>query len=320
MFKQIFAGIALASAAAFASAQAPWPSETVKIIVAHPPGGFTDMLARLVADKMSGDGGQTVIVENKGGGGSTIGEHYVAQSKADGYTLLLTTRDTTIRHLLYKSLPYNPTRDFKPVSLLAFSPMALVANPSFPANTLDELIAMAKKSPGMITVASGGNGTGAHLAMEMFQREAGIELLHVPYSGVGPATRDLLGDHVSLMFAQIVTSLPQIRAGKLKVIAMPGSKRSAVLPNVPTMDELGMKGFNVTPWFGVMVPTATPKDVTEKIAAELKKVMNRKDVREELEKRGVDPEGNTPEEFAALIQRQQPKWDKIVKEVDLQVQ
>ncbi len=319
MLQKIFIAALMAASTTAAHAQKDYPSQPIKLIVPHPPGGFTDILARLVSQKMEAHKGWQVIVENKGGGGSTIAENFVAHSAPDGLTIFVTGRDVTIRSSLYDKLPYNPDKDFAPVSQLVWSPMVLVAHPSLPVKSLPDLIAKAKAAPGKFAYASPGNGSGAHLAMEMLATEAGMKLLHVPYKGVGQATTDLLGGQVPLMFLQMAVALPHIRAGKLKAIAMPSPERSKMLPDVPTVAEAGLPGFDVTPWFGIMAPAQTPKDIITKLNAELVKVIREPEVIKQLAKQGVEVVGNRPDEFSALIEKESPKWKKVVKDAGVRV-
>lgn len=319
MFKQLLVAVAMAASASLALAQQNYPSQPIRLIVPHPPGGVTDILARLVGQKLSENSGWQVIVENKGGGGSTIAENFVAQAEPDGHTIFITGRDVTIRSSLYDKLPYDPDRDFAPVSQLVWSPMVLVANPSLQADDQKALIALAKESPGKIAYASPGNGSGAHLAMEMFAKAVGVDLLHVPYKGPGAATTDLLGGQVSLMFLQMAVALPHLESGKLKAIAFPSPQRSPQLPDLPTVAESGLPGFDVTPWFGIMAPVKTPRPVIDQLSAELVKVMHRPDVAEQLARQGVEAVGGTPDEFAALIAKESPGWKQVVKDAGVRV-
>ncbi|VCU68775.1 Tripartite tricarboxylate transporter family receptor [Pigmentiphaga humi] len=318
MFKSVLFAAVLAAHAGAALAQ-DYPSQPIRLVVPHPPGGFTDILARLVSQKLAEDRGWQVIVENKGGGGSTIAENFVSRANPDGYTLLVTGRDVTLRSALYDKLPYNPDKDFAPVSQLVWSPMVLVAHPSLPVQNFQQLVAAAKQSPGKITYASPGNGSGAHLAMEMLEAELGVNLLHVPYKGVGQATTDLLGGQVSLMFLQMAVALPQIRDGKLKPLAVPATRRASMLPDVPTVAEQGVPGFEVTPWFGIMTTAGTPPAVVNKLNEALVKAIQAPDVRKKLSEQGVEAVGSSPAEFTALIAKEAPKWKKLVKDAGVRV-
>jgi tripartite-type tricarboxylate transporter receptor subunit TctC len=317
LFRSLFAAALIAVGASSALAQDNYPSQTIRIVVPHPPGGFTDIIARLVAQRLQVNTGQTVVVDNRGGGGGTIAERFVATAPGDGYTLLVTGRDLLSRGEMHAKLPYDVDKDFRPVSLLAWSPLVMVVNPSFPASNLQEFIAAAKRTPGKLTYASGGVGTGAHVATEMLARETGMQLVHVPYRGPGQAATDVLGGQVPMMMMQAAVALPHIKAGKLKAIAVPGAKRLATLPDVPTVAESGVPGFNASPWFGIMAPGSTPQPVVEKVAAELRKAMSSPEVRNELVRQNAEPMGSTPEEFAALIRAETPRFRKLVKELDI---
>jgi tripartite-type tricarboxylate transporter receptor subunit TctC len=311
------AALALVAAAAGAQAQDNYPSQPIRLIVPHPPGGFTDILARLVAQRLGANTGQPVVVENKGGGGGTIAERFVATAPGDGYTLLLTARDVMSRGEMHARLPYDPDRDFTPVSLLAWSPTVLVAHPSLAANNPHEFIALVRRSPGKISYASGGTGTGGHVAMEMLARDAGLQMVHIPYKGPAQAMNDVLGGQVPVTLVQVAVALPQIQAGRLKALAVPGSHRLAALPNVPTIAEAAVPGFDVTPWFGILAPGTTPKPVVQKLAAELNKVMASPDVRAELARTGAEAVGSSADDFAALVKKETPKWRRIVREANI---
>lgn len=298
-----------------ALAQDAYPAKPIRLVVPYPPGGFTDILGRLIAEKLQAGIGQPVVVDNKGGGGSTIGTGLVANAPADGYTLLLVAPDLAINEsLMANRLSYDAHKAFAPVMQAAWSPMVLVSHPSLPAKTVAELIALAKAQPGKINFGSGGNGTGAHLALELFRSRAGIDILHVPYKGNGPATTDLLGGQVSAMFLQYAVARPHIEAGKLRVLATPSGKRSAAMPDVPTIAESGLPGFDVQPWFGVVAPAGTPAPVVNRLHAEMAKVMQRPEVRQKLASLAAEPTATTPKEFAAFIDGEITRWAAVVKE------
>lgn len=307
---------ALAAVAAPAAlAQDAYPAKPIRLVVPYPPGGFTDILGRLIAEKLQAGIGQPVVVDNKGGGGSTIGTGLVANAPADGYTLLLVAPDLAINEsLMANRLAYDARRSFAPVMQAAWSPMVLVSHPSLPVKTVAELIALAKAQPGKINFGSGGNGTGSHLAFELFRSRAGIDIVHVPYKGNGPATTGLLGGQVSAMFLQYAVAQPHIAAGKLGVLATPSGKRSAAMPDVPTIAESGLPGFDVLPWFGVVAPAGTPAPVVNWLHAELAKVMQRPEVRQKLASLAAEPTATTPKEFAAFIDSEITRWASVVKE------
>lgn len=313
IFAAALAALAVSSGPA-ALAQADFPNRPVKIVVPYPPGGFTDILGRLIAEKLQAGIGQPVTVDNRGGGGSTIGTALVAGAPADGYTLLLVAPDFAINESLVTTrLPYDARKSFAPIIQAAWSPMVLVVNPSLPAKSLTELMALAKARPGKINFASGGNGTGSHLALELFKSRAGINLVHVPYKGNGPATTDLLGGQVSGMFLQYAVARPHIDAGKLRVLATPSGKRSPAMPNVPTMAESELPGFDVQPWFGLVAPAGTPAPVVARLHDEIAKVMQLPEVEKKLASLGAEPATAAPKEFAAFINSEITRWSGVVR-------
>jgi tripartite-type tricarboxylate transporter receptor subunit TctC len=284
------------------------------LVVPYPPGGFTDILGRLLSAQLQTRLGQTVIVDNKGGGGSTIGSALVARAPADGYTLLLVAPDLAINESLMASrLSYDARKDFSPVIRAAWSPMVLVTHPSVPAKTVSEFLALAKARPGKINFASGGIGTGAHLALELFKTRAGVDVTHVPYKGNGPATSDLLGGQVSAMFLQYAVAKPHIAGGKLVMLATPSGKRSAAIPDVPTIAESGLPGFDVEPWFGIVAPAGTPTAIVNRLNAEIGKIMQQNDVKEMLASVGAAPSISSPQEFGKFIDSEVTRWAEVVK-------
>jgi tripartite-type tricarboxylate transporter receptor subunit TctC len=296
-----------------AMAQA-WPAKNVTIVVPFATGGTTDAIARSLGQELSKSLGQPVIVENKPGAGATIGADYVAKAKPDGYTLLLGAVHHTIASSVYKKLPYDFQRDFAPVSTVALVPNVLVVNPNIPAKNVQELIALAKKTPGKMTYGSNGNGTGQHLIGTQFGNASGADILHVPYKGSGPLTIDLLGGQVDMSFDTVTPVLSHIRAGKLRALAVTTIKRSAALPNVPTLDESGLKGFDQGTWFGVLAPAATPKDVLGRLNAEIVKIVNAPDFRKRMDDIGAVPIGNSAAQMAAQIKGDTERYAKVVKE------
>jgi tripartite-type tricarboxylate transporter receptor subunit TctC len=315
LFVRGFAALALLAPGALAFAQnEPFPSRPVRMVVPYPPGGFTDILGRLVADRLGPRVGQPVVVENRGGGGSTIGTDLVAKAPADGYSVLLVAPDLAINESLLAKLPYSALRDFAPVMQAAWSPVVLVTHPSVPAASVKELIELAKAEPGKINFASGGNGTGAHLMLELFKSRAGIDVVHVPYKGVGPATAGVLGGQVSGMFLQMAVARQHIAAGKLRGLATPSAQRSPAMPDLPTVSEAGLPGFNVVPWFGFVVRAGTPTAIVNRLNAELAAVLQMPDVRKQLADNGAEAVTGTPVEFAAFIQSEITRWAKVVKE------
>ena len=311
----LLAGLLLAAGTQAFAQQDSFPSKPIHLVVPYPPGGFTDILGRLIAEKLSANVGQPVIVDNKGGGGSTIGSGFVAKAPADGYTLLLVAPDIAINEsLIPAKLTYDARKDFAPVILAAWSPTVLVTHPSVRANSVKELIALARAEPGKLNFASGGNGTGGHLALELFKLRAGIDVLHVPYKGIGPAASDLLGGQVSAMFLQYAVAKPQIAAGKLRLLGTASGKRSPTMPDVPTIAESGLPGFDVQPWFGILAPAATPAPIVAKLNAEIAKVMRQPDVKKQLADQGAEAVTSTSAEFGSFIASEITRWAKVVKE------
>jgi tripartite-type tricarboxylate transporter receptor subunit TctC len=299
--RAIFAALAL-SACTSVFSQASYPDKPIRLVVPYPPGGFTDILGRQLATQLQPRLGQNVIVDNKGGGGSTIGSAMVARAPADGYTLLLVAPDLAINESLMASrLSYDARKDFSPVIRAAWSPMVLVTHPSVPAKNVSEFLALAKARPGKINFASGGIGTGAHLALELFKTRAGVDLTHVPYKGNGPATSDLLGGQVSAMFLQYAVAKPHVAGGKLVMLATPSGKRSQAIPEVPTIAESGLPGFDVEPWFGIVAPAGTPAAIVNRLNAEIGKIMQQNDVKDMLASVGAAPSISTPQEFGKFI-------------------
>jgi tripartite-type tricarboxylate transporter receptor subunit TctC len=309
----ILAALALSACTAVFS-QPAYPDKPIRLVVPYPPGGFTDILGRLLATQLQARLGQTVIVDNKGGGGSTIGSAMVARAPADGYTLLLVAPDLAINESLMASrLSYDARKDFSPVIRAAWSPMVLVTHPSVPAKNVGEFLALAKARPGNINFASGGIGTGAHLALELFKTRAGVDVTHVPYKGNGPATSDLLGGQVSAMFLQYAVAKPHVAGGKLVMLATPSGKRSPAIPDVPTIAESGLPGFDVEPWFGIVAPAGTPAAIVNRLNAEIGKIMQQNDVKDLLAGFGATPSISSPQEFGKFIDSEVTRWAEVVK-------
>jgi tripartite-type tricarboxylate transporter receptor subunit TctC len=304
------------------SAQAqPFPSKPVRIIVPFAAGGVADLLPRIVGEKLAQKWGQPVIVENKVGAAGNIGMAEGARAAPDGYTLLLAPAgNLTVSPKLFPSLPFDTYRDLAPVTLLAQSPNVLVVHPSVPAKNFKELVAFAKASPGKLNFASPGEGSGAHLAGELLNIDAGIKVVHVPYKGIAPAVNDLLGGQVQMMFAGISTVLQHVKAGKLVALAIASPKRNPQLPDVPTVAESGLPGFDVTSWYGIVVRSGTPAAIVEKIQADMAEALNAADVRDRLAALGLEPVGNTPSEFDALIKAETRKWGDIVDKAGIKPQ
>jgi tripartite-type tricarboxylate transporter receptor subunit TctC len=299
---------------ALAHAQS-YPNKTIRMIVPFPAGGATDIVARLVAQKLSDAFGQQVIVDNRGGAAGTLGSDLAAKAPPDGYTILMGTSSThAIAQSLYAKLPYDSVKDFAPVVGIATATIVLSAHPSVPAKTVKELIALAKSRPDALSFASSGSGGVSHLVGEMFKAQAGVKMLHVPYKGDAPALADLVGGQVSLEFGTALSFLPYIQSGRLKALAVTSLKRSQVMPVVPTVAESGLKGFEALQWFGVFAPAGTRADVITRLHAEIVKILHTADMRERLTKLASEVMANTPDEFAAFQKAEIAKWAKVVKD------
>jgi tripartite-type tricarboxylate transporter receptor subunit TctC len=301
------AGAVLLFASATAFAQA-FPSKPVRIVVPFPPGGGADTLARIMEPRLAAIWAQPVIVENRPGASGHIGADFVAKSAPDGTTLLMSST---------ASLTEKNVDQFAPVSLVSASPYVVTANPKVAAANVRELIALAKANPGKLSFASSGTGAASHLSAELFKSMAGVELLHVPYKGTGQAVTDLLAGHVNLMFAPAQTVMPYVREGRLKALALTGSKRSETLPDLPTVAESGLPGYEAVGWFGLLAPAATPRATVAKASADVNRVLADREVREKMQGLGADPSGDTPEEFARFIRGDQAKWSKLMKEAGI---
>jgi tripartite-type tricarboxylate transporter receptor subunit TctC len=303
----------LAAATAVAGAQPNYPERPVKLVVGFPAGQATDLVARVLAEKLSKNLGQPFIVENKPGQGASVGVAYVAKSAPDGYTMVLTAAAAMVTNPhLYKNVGYDPTRDFAPSAMLIEIPLALVAHPSAPFNTVQELIAYAKSHPGKLSYSSSGSGTMSHLAMERLKREAGVSLVHIPYPGSVRSMTDLIAGNVAVSFDTLTVTVPQIEAKKMKAIAVASQKRVPSLPNVPTVGETGVADFIASPWLGIVFPAGTPKAIVDKMHAELMKVMDDPAVRKSLQTLGAVPRIAGPQEFDRIIQADYVKWGRIV--------
>ena len=306
------AALALASVAGAAHAQA-WPSKPVSLVVPFPAGGTTDVLARALAERLSPAIGQPVIVENKPGAGATIGADHVAKAKADGHTLLIGAVHHTIASSVYKKLPYDFQKSFEPVTVIAMVPNVLVVNARTPAKNVNELVALIKAKPAEASYGSNGNGTAQHLIGTQFQQQTGTRLQHIPYKGSGPLATDLLGGQILMSFDTITPVLPHIKAGKLRPLAVTTAKRSPALPDVPTLQEAGLKDFDIGTWFGVLAPVGTPKPVLDRLSAEATKIIQSPDFRKRMDDIGAQPVGNSPAEMAAQIRSETDKFSVLVK-------
>ena len=306
--------LALAGFALGAAAQG-YPTKPVRIINPFAPGGATDQLARLMAQKLTELWGQSVVVENRPGASGAIGLEAVAKSAPDGYTLAIATQTTHAANpALYSKLPYDPVRDFAPLTLAGSTPLALMVQPSLGVTDVAGLIAYMRANPGKLTYASGGNGTSQHLTMELLKSMTGTFIVHIPYKGAGPALVDFLGGQTNIMFDNLPTAMPHVKSGKVRALAVSTAKRSALAPELPTMAESGLAGFDLATWFAFFAPAATPKEITAKIAADMQRVLAQPDVKERLLAVGVDVVGSTPDELAGFQRAELAKWAKIVRD------
>lgn len=319
--KVLLLGFSLSLASMASNAQSPasgsappYPSKPIRLIVPFPPGGAVDILGRAMAQKLSETLVHNVIVDNRVGGAGAVGSEAAAKSAPDGYTLLMgSTTTISINPSLFAKLSYDPSRDFVPVTLVAFVPHLLVVNASVPAANLREFIALAKARPGQFNYASAGNGTPHHIAGEMFKQMAGVDLVHIPYKGTGPAVPDLISGQVSFMSVEMLAAMPHVKAGKLRALGIATGTRNASAPEIQTVSEAGLLGFEVTSWYGILAPAGTPKSITERLAAEMRKAIATPDLSERLASLGATPVGNTPDEFGAHLRREGEKWAKAVK-------
>ena len=304
--------LAIATTGAFAQA---WPTKPIRIVVPFPPGGGTDIIARETSQKVAAATGWTFVIDNKPGAGGNLGVDAAAKSPADGYTIVIgQSSNIAINPTLYAKMPYNSQKDLAPIILLANAPLVMVTGTASPYKTLADAVNAAKAKPGQVNFASPGNGTVAHLTSELFQKAAGIKTQHVPYKGANQALTDIISGQVELYMSSVPTLIGHIKQGKLRALAVTSAKRVDDIPNVPTINEAGYKGFDAVTWFGLLAPVGTPKDVIAKLNAEFNKALKRPDLNKRLSDEGADPAGGSPEQFAALIKDEVPRWSKIVKD------
>jgi len=297
-----------------------WPNKPISLIVPFPAGGTTDVLARALADKLSQSLGQTVIVESKPGAGATLGADYVAKARPDGYTLLVGAVHHTIASSVYKKLPYDFQKDLAPITEIALVPNVLVVNAATPAKNVAELVALLKAQPGKYNYGSNGNGTAQHLIGTQFENLTGTDIGHIPYKGSGPLATDLLGGQITMSFDTVTPVLQHIKSGKLRALAVTTAKRSSALPDVPTLDESGLKGFDIGTWFGVLAPAATPKDILARLNIEMVKVIRSPEFRKRMDEIGAEPIGNSAEQMAAQIKGETEKFAKLVKDAKVVIE
>jgi len=315
----LLAGLA-ALFAAPALAQDRWPSKPITYIVPFPPGGTTDVLARIIGQKLGAALGTTIVVENKPGAGGNVGSEVVAKAAPDGYTILGGTISShAINVSLYPKLPYDPVTSFQPITLIGTNPNILVVNASSPYKSVQDITAALKAKPGSLSYASAGNGTSQHLSAELYKYLAGVDMVHIPYKGSGPAIQDVIGGQVPMMFDTSVVAGPHIEGGRLRALAVTSSKRASAFPNVPTMAESGVPGYDVVSWQAIFAPAGTPKPIVDRLHAEVAKILKEPDMQERLAKLGLDPSGITPAELVAFQKAEIDKWAKVVKAANIKI-
>jgi len=303
-----------------ALAQQDYPTRPIRIVVPSSPGGGTDILARQIAQKLTERWGQQVIVDNRPGAGQMIGIELVAKAAPDGYTLVMTATPLALNTVLYKKVPYDPVRDFAPISQVAAMPNIIVTHPALPARTIRELIALAKSHPGQLVYASSGVGTGPHLSMELFLTMAGVKMGHVPYKGTNPGMIDTMAGQIQVLMSTLLPPLPHIKTGRLRALGVTSSKRVSSLREVPTVAEAGVPGYEVVGWYGIAAPANTPRDVINKLYSEIADILQSPETREKLAADGAEPVGSTPEQFTAFIQSEIDKWSRVVKSSGIHVE
>jgi tripartite-type tricarboxylate transporter receptor subunit TctC len=298
-----------------------YPSRPIRLIVPYPPGGPTDLVGRSIGQKLTEAWGQQVVVENRAGAASAVGTEVAARSPADGYTLLLgTSAGFCISPALGGKLPYDPERDFSPITMLVINPQILVVHPSMPVRSVKELVLLAKNRPGQINYASVGNASPQHLGMEMLKNMTGISMVHVPYKGTVPAVTDILAGNVSLMFNSMPSVLPQATAGKLRGIAVSSARRSAAAPDIPTVAEAGVPGFEYVTWYGLFAPAGTPRDIVTRLNSQVVKILSEPDLAKRFASQGAEPLGNTPEQLSQYRRSEFERWRKLIAELKLKVE
>ena len=305
-YTAIFAGSSLA--------QTVYPAKAIRYVVPFPAGGPLDIVARAIGQELNKSWGQAVVIDNRPGAGGNIGADLVAKAPADGYTILMGAVSThAINVTLYNKLPYDPIRDFAPVTLITSVPNVLVVHPSVPANNVKELIALAKSRPGQLNFASGSTGSAGHLAGELFNSMAGVRMTHIPYKGAAPAVVDLMAGHVSLMFDNMSSALPNIKATRVRALAVTTLKRSPLLPQLPTISDAGLRGFDIATWFGIFAPAGAPPDIVARLNSEIVRILHTPEMKERLALLGAEPIGNKPDEFAAFVRAEIPKYAKVIQ-------
>jgi tripartite-type tricarboxylate transporter receptor subunit TctC len=320
MLLRFLACLVLACASCVASAQGTWPQRPVKMIVPFPAGGPTDVMTRVLSEKLTHAIGQPVVVENKPGAGGTIGADFVAKSAPDGYTLVMATGSTHSVGPYLGKVPYDPVKDFAPVVYVGYATNILLVSPAIGVSNVRELIALAKKNPGQLNYSTSGIGSVAHLTSEMFAAQAGIKLTHVPYKGTQQSIPDLASGQVALLFDNVVTAKPHVDSKRLKGIAISSLQRSSIVPDIPTIDESGLPGFDSWNWFGIFAPAGTPRAVVERLNAEMNRILADAAVRERFRGLGFEVTGGTPAEFMAVMQSESQRWSKVIREANVKAE
>jgi tripartite-type tricarboxylate transporter receptor subunit TctC len=314
MLKVLVCVLAVVAGMPAALAQA-WPAKPVRIVVPFPPGGGTDIGTRIVAQKMQEAWGQAVVIENKPGAAGIVGTEFTARSAPDGYTFMMGNIGThAINVSLYKQLSYDPVKDFAPVSMVADLPLLLLVHPSVPVKSVVELIALAKSQPGKLNFSTSGPGGSMHVAAELFKSMAGVDMVHIPYKGGAPAVADLISGQVPLSFATVLETIQFVKAGKVRALAVTNNRRSVALPDLPTISEAGLPGYQSISWLALFAPAATPRDIVNKVSAETVRILKLPDVRERLLAQGAEPIGSTPEQLAAILAADMAKYARVIRE------
>jgi len=311
-------GALLFATLAASAAEMSYPSRPIRFVVPFPPGGGNDITARTIGTKLTDAWGQQVVIDNRPGAGGVIGAEIAARAAPDGYTLFLGgVGSHAINPAMHKQLPYDPIKDFAPVSLIAIAPLLLVVHPGITATSVKELIALARAKPGQLNFASNGQGGSSHLAGELFKMLGNVDMTHVPYKGFGPSLTGLLSGQVQVMFSSIVPMLPQVKAGKLRALAQTGPKRASAVPDIPTVAEAGLTGYQTASWYGVLVPAKTPAPIVDRLSVEVKRIAELPDVRGRMSAEGADPVGSTPAEFAEHIRGELARWRQVIERAGL---
>ena len=305
--------------AAPAVAQTPYPAKTIRMIVPFPPGGGNDIVGRMLAQKLGEGFGHQVLVDNRGGAGGTLGTDLAAKAPADGYTLLVNNIALAVNATLYPRLPYDTLRDLAPVTQIGWQPNVLVVHPSLPVKSVRDLLALARSRPGQLIYGSGGVGSAGHLATELMRMMTGIEMVHVPYKGLGPALVDLTGGHVLILISTLASASPQVKAGKIRALAVTTAKRSAIVPEVPTMSEAGVPGYEFSTWYGLFVAAATPREIIDRLNRETGKALTAADLKAQFAAQGIEGTPTSAQAFGEYFRNEVAKWGKVVKQSGAQV-